>query len=129
MSTYLHPIYGYLFKQANSELRRLVDELYVNARLARLPPKKIGAQIESSGNSDPDLIFGFKVQEFSLDPIDTATPIETITEVDPRGKPELQELTTKTEHAFELWLQTQAPPWAKDRGLWQGPTLWLCPHS
>ncbi len=129
MSTYHHPVFGFRLKPRNSKVINALYQIYNAEKYPRPVVRTIAPFIYCGSNSDPDLLFGFRPQQCSIEPVFQATAIEEFTSADPRSNPELKTLIASVEPQFLAWLKTGAPAWTNKRELWEGPTLWLCPHT
>jgi hypothetical protein len=69
-----------------------------------LPVAVPTAILHSGGDSDAVLLFGWPVQDVSIEADPDACAIEEFTAIDPRPKAEFQSLITTLPDQFETWL-------------------------
>jgi hypothetical protein len=91
------------------------------------------AILHRGGNSDAVLLFGWRVQNVSIEPDPDAWAIEDFTAIDPRPKAEFQSLITMLPDQFQTWLLhlpsvllTQKDVIRKTEN-WRGPTMFCAP--
>ena len=142
--TWYVPVFGYRLWLTRSQrsvqqlLESLWDEDPAGSGLlttCAAPVAVPTAILHRGGNSDAVLLFGWNVQDVSIEPDPDACAIEEFTAIDPRPKAEFQSLITTLPDQFETWmlhLPSGLLPHEdviRNTENWRGPTLFLCPHT